>query len=38
MEKLDFSDCTLARMEEMFGLIALEQMQTLSDWLSTNLN
>jgi hypothetical protein len=35
MEKLNFSDCTLARMEETFGLIALETMPTLSEWMAT---
>ena len=36
MEKLNFSDCTLSRMEETFGLIALEQMQSLNDWVTTD--
>lgn len=37
MEKLNFSDCTLFKMEKLFGLIALEQMQSLSDWIATEV-
>ena len=36
MEKLNFSDCTLFKMEKLFGLIALEQTPSLSDWIATN--
>jgi hypothetical protein len=36
MEKLNFSDCTLARMEKTFRLIFLEKMQILDIWINTN--
>jgi hypothetical protein len=36
MEKLNFSDCTLARMEKTFRLIFLEKMQILDIWINSN--
>ena len=35
MEKLNFSDCTLAIMEETFGLIPADSSEKLSEWTST---
>ncbi len=37
MEKLYFSDCTLFKMEKLFGLIALEQTPSLSDWIAADI-
>lgn len=36
MEKLNFSECTLFKMEKLFGLIALEQTPSLSDWIASD--
>ena len=36
MEKLNFSDCTLARVEDTFNLMAVESLATLTTWISTD--
>ena len=35
MEKINFSDCTLVRMERVFGLIPAEELYQLSSWIGT---
>ena len=36
MEKLNFSDCTLARVEDTFNLMAVESLATLTTWINTD--
>ena len=36
MEKINFSDCTLARMEETFGLMAVKKLPSLTAWVTTD--
>ena len=36
MEKINFSDCTLYKMERTFGLIPVDEIQVLSVWIATD--
>ena len=36
MEKLNFSECTLARIEDTFSLMAVESLPTLTAWITTD--
>ena len=36
MEKLNFSDCTLSRMEDTFNLMAVESLASLTAWTTTD--
>ena len=36
MEKLNFSECTLSKMEKIFKLIPTKQSQVLVDWITTD--
>ena len=36
MEKLNFSECTLSKMEKIFKLIPTKQSQVLVNWITTD--